>query len=97
MLVGKSGQTTQLTRGTIMAVVCAIKVNIGGRIARFVDRIAIRAAAGDFSRGGDSGSVIWTWDQRRAPVGLLFAGGGGTTFAKPITHVLVALDIPLVT
>ncbi len=97
MLVGKSGRTTQLTRGTITAVGVAINVNYGGRIARFVDQIAIRAAAGDFSRGGDSGSLIWTWDTRRAPVGLLFAGGGGTTFANRITRVLAALDIQLFT
>lgn len=97
MLVGKSGRTTQLTRGTITAVGVTINVNYGGRIARFVDQIAIRAAAGDFSRGGDSGSLIWTWDTRRAPVGLLFAGGGGTTFANRITRVLAALDIQLFT
>lgn len=97
MLVGKSGRTTQLTRGTITAVGVAINVNYGGRIARFVDQIAIRAAGGDFSRGGDSGSLIWTWDTRRAPVGLLFAGGGGTTFANRITRVLAALDIQLFT
>ncbi|GIL06674.1 MAG: hypothetical protein AMXMBFR72_21970 [Betaproteobacteria bacterium] len=97
MLVGKSGRTTQLTRGTITAVGVAINVNYGGRIARFVDQIAIRAASGDFSRGGDSGSLIWTWDTRRAPVGLLFAGGGGTTFANRITRVLAALDIQLFT
>lgn len=97
MLVGKSGRTTQLTRGTITAVGVAINVNYGGRIARFVDQIAIRAGSGDFSRGGDSGSLIWTWDTRRAPVGLLFAGGGGTTFANRITRVLAALDIGLFT
>lgn len=97
MLVGKSGRTTQLTRGTITAVGVAINVNFAGRIARFFDQIAIRAASGDFSRGGDSGSLIWTWDTRRAPVGLLFAGGGGTTFANRITRVLAALDIQLVT
>lgn len=97
MLVGKSGRTTQLTRGTISAIGVTINVNYGGRIARFVDQIAIRAASGDFSRGGDSGSLIWTWDARRAPVGLLFAGGGGTTFANRITRVLAALDIQLFT
>jgi hypothetical protein len=31
------------------------------------------------------------------PVGLLFAGGGGTTFANRITRVLAALDIRLYT
>jgi hypothetical protein len=97
MTVGKSGRTTQLTRGAIAAVGVTINVNYAGRIARFSDQIAIRAASGDFSRGGDSGSLIWTWDTRRAPVGLLFAGGGGTTFANRIQRVIAALDIQLVT
>ncbi len=69
----------------------------GGRVAKFVNQIAVRAASGDFSKGGDSGSLIWTWDSGRAPVGLLLAGGGGTTFANRIGDVLAALDISLVT
>lgn len=97
MAVGKSGRTTQLTRGAITAVAATINVNYGGgRIGRFVNQIAVRAASGDFSRGGDSGSLIWTWDARRAPVALLFAGGGGTTFANPIGRVLAALDVQIV-
>jgi hypothetical protein len=96
--VGKSGRTTQLTSGRVTAVGVTINVNFGGgRVARFVNQIAIRAASGNFSQGGDSGSLIWTWDARRAPVGLLFAGGGGTTFANRITDVLAALDVNLVT
>ena len=97
MAVGKSGRTTQLTRGAITAVAATINVNYGGgRVGRFVNQIAVRAASGDFSRGGDSGSLIWTWDARRAPVALLFAGGGGTTFANPIGRVLAALDVQIV-
>jgi hypothetical protein len=96
--VGKTGRTTQLTRGAVVAVAATINVNYGGgRVARFVDQISIRAPSGDFSQGGDSGSLIWTWDTRRAPVGLLFAGGGGTTFANRITDVLKALDVQIVT
>nr|MDQ3989739.1 hypothetical protein [Actinomycetota bacterium] len=67
------------------------------RVALFRDQMAIRAASGDFSAGGDSGSVIWTWDSSRRPVGLLFAGGGGTTFANRMDRVLAALDITLFT
>ena len=37
------------------------------------------------------GSLIWTWDGTRAPVGLLFAGGRDYTFASKIGHVLQAL------
>ena len=98
MGVGKSGRTTQLTSGRVTAIGVTINVNFGGgRVARFVNQIAVRANAGNFSAGGDSGSLIWTWDARRAPVGLLFAGGGGTTFANRISDVLAALDINLAT
>ena len=94
MQVGKTGRTTQLTSGRITAVGVTINVNYGGgRVGHFVDQVAVRAASGDFSQGGDSGSLIWTWDARRAPVALLFAGGGGTTFANRITSVLAALDV----
>lgn len=99
MAVGKSGRTTQLTRGTIIDISATINVNYGGgRVALFKDQIAIRGAAGTlFSSGGDSGSSIWTWDSARRPVGLLFAGGGGITFANKMTRVVAALDINLVT
>ena len=98
MPVGKSGRTTQLTSGRITAVGVTINVNYGGgRVARFTNQIAVRSPSGDFSAGGDSGSLIWTWDARRAPVALLFAGGGGTTFANPIASVLARLDVQLVT
>jgi hypothetical protein len=97
MLVGKTGRTTQLRQGRITAVGVTVNVNFGGgRIARFVNQIAIRGTGADFSAGGDSGSLVWSWDARRAPVGLLFAGGGGTTFANPIARVLAALDVNIV-
>jgi hypothetical protein len=99
MAVGKSGRTTQLTRGTIIDIGATIRVNYGGgRVALFSDQISIRGAAGTlFSAGGDSGSSIWTWDSRRCPVGLLFAGGGGITFANKMTRVVAALDVNLYT
>lgn len=98
MLVGKSGRTTQLTVGRITGIGATIRVNYGGgRVALFGDQIAIVGTAGLFSAGGDSGSSIWTWNATRNPVGLLFAGGGGLTFANRITRVLVALDIRLFT
>jgi hypothetical protein len=95
LVVGKTGRTTQLRRGSITAVRAAINVNYGGRVAHFADQFAVRAPSGSFSEGGDSGSVIWTWNTARQPVGLLFAGGGGVTFANRITRVLGALDIAI--
>jgi hypothetical protein len=98
MAVGKSGATTQLTSGRITAIGASINVNYGGgRVAHFRDQFAVRASSGNFSAGGDSGSVVWTWDSARRPVGLLFAGGGGTTFCNRMDRVLAALDINLVT
>ena len=98
MLVGKSGRTTQLTQGRITGLGATINVNYGGgRVALFQDQIAIQGTSGLFSAGGDSGSSIWTWNPQRNPVGLLFAGGGNTTFANRITRVLAALDINLFT
>ena len=96
MTVGKSGRTTQLTSGRITDCNASIRVNYGqGRFGLFKDQITVRGLRGDFSRPGDSGSVIWSYDNRRNPVGLLFAGGGGYTFANKIGRVLSALDINL--
>ncbi|KAB8041562.1 chymotrypsin family serine protease [Janthinobacterium aquaticum] len=98
MLVGKSGRTTQLTQGRITGLGATITVNYGGgRLALFRDQIAIEGLNGPFSAGGDSGSSIWTWDQQRNPVGLLFAGGGNVTFANQMRRVVTALDIRLYT
>lgn len=97
LLVGKSGRTTGLTAGYVSAIGARIRVDLGlGRSAWFVDQIAIRGQDGNFSSGGDSGSLVWSWDKDRMPVALLFAGGGGTTFANPIQRVLDALDIRLI-
>jgi hypothetical protein len=97
LTVGKSGRTTQLTAGRVTGVGATIRVNMGwGRVALFRDQVEIRGLSGDFSQPGDSGSLVWTWDDAREPVGLLFAGGGGLTFANPMHHVLAALDIDLI-
>ena len=96
MIVGKSGRTTQLTQGRVTAVGVTVNVNFGGgRVGTFRDQFSVvsTTAGADFSQGGDSGSLIWTWNTARNPVGLLFAGGGGVTFANRITRVATALDI----
>lgn len=95
MLVGKTGRTTQLRQGRVTGVGVTVNVNFNGRIAQFRDQFSIRGIGGDFSAGGDSGSLIWEWSAQRCAVGLLFAGGGGTTFANRISRVLGALDVRL--
>jgi hypothetical protein len=99
MIVGKTGRTTQLTTGRITGVGVAVNVNYGGgRVGHFVDQVSIQSVnANPFSAGGDSGSSIWTWNAARSPVALLFAGGGGVTFANRMTRVLAALDVHLYT
>jgi hypothetical protein len=98
MTVGKSGRTTQITTGRVTGIGASLWVNYsGGRSAFFEDQISIQAFSGNFSEGGDSGSLIWTWDGARSPVGLLYAGGGGVTFANRIQRVLTALDVTLYT
>lgn len=98
-IVGKTGRTTNLTQGRITDLSATIRVSFGGgRVALFRDQLTIVGTSSTlFSAGGDSGSLIWTWDSRWAPVGLLFAGGGGYTFANKIQRVLAALDIRLYT
>jgi hypothetical protein len=97
MIVGKTGRTTQLRQGRITAINVTVNVNFGGgRVAQFRDQIAVQGLFGDFSAGGDSGSLIWQWAPGLRPVGLLFAGGGGTTFGNRITRVLSALDVRMV-
>ena len=63
--------------------------------ARFVDQIAIED--GDFSKGGDSGSLIVTNDEdnNNNPVGLLFAGSSTRTFANRIDLVLARFNVTI--
>lgn len=97
MVVGKSGRTTDLTQGTIRATNVSVNVSYGSAgVGHFRDQFSVRSTgASDFSAGGDSGSIVWQWQTGVAPVGLLFAGGGGTTFCNRLSRVLTALDISL--
>ncbi len=97
LIVGKSGRTTGLTQGRVTQIGVSVNVNYPGRgVALFRNQIAIQSVnSAPFSAGGDSGSLIWHWAAGMRPVGLLFAGGGGVTFANPIGSVLAALNIRL--
>jgi len=98
MLVGKSGRTTELTTGRIVSLTWSGWVGYGASgSAFFRDQLLIQGLSGNFSAGGDSGSLIWTWNATRNPVGLLFAGGGSYTIANKIGPVLTQLDIKLYT
>ena len=91
MKVKKSGRTTGLTQGEVTQVEAAVNVNMGeGRYAYFVDQFLI---SGDFSKGGDSGSLIMTEDDKAA--GLLFAGSDTITVGNRFTNVKEKLGFAL--
>ncbi|MGH3243456.1 MAG: hypothetical protein ACRDNL_23965 [Spirillospora sp.] len=98
MVVGKSGRTTQLTKGLVTGVRWSGRVSYEGvGQAFFTDQVAIEGlGGGPFSAGGDSGSCVWTWDDQE-PVGLLFAGSPSLSLANPMALVAYALDIDLYT
>jgi len=91
-LVQKFGRTTGLTQGEVTGVNATVTVGYGpGKTARFVKQIIIEP--GDYSAGGDSGSLIVTDDDNRNPVGLLFAGSSTHTVANRIDLVLTRFDV----
>lgn len=97
--VGKSGRTTQLTRGRISHVNAAVNVSYGpAGVAHFEGQFLVEGQDGQmFSERGDSGSIIWKWQSELTPVGLLFAGGGRYSIASPMPWVIQVLDIDLYT
>jgi hypothetical protein len=97
-LVGKTGRTTELTQGRVVAVNTNVTVGgYPGGSAFFVGQTIVQDLGYDFSRGGDSGSVIWNWESGLPPVALLFAGGGDYTIGNPMPWVTYFLDINLYT
>ncbi|MDP2496665.1 MAG: PKD domain-containing protein, partial [Candidatus Palauibacterales bacterium] len=98
--VQKYGRTTGLTTGEISEVNVSVSVcyECSGPFcfscsasAQFEDQIAI--TPGDFSDGGDSGSLIVTNDGNLNPVGLLFAGSDTRTLANRIDRALNSLGV----
>ena len=103
MNVKKSGRTTGLTKGKIASVNVTINVGYGttcggraSQVAQFVNQIRITGTGGNFSAGGDSGSLI-VEDVASCPraVGLLFAGGSTDTFGNTIGDVLSGLNVSM--
>lgn len=93
MIVKKSGRTTGLTRGEVTQVEATVSVNMGdGRFAYFVDQFFVSKEL-DFSKGGDSGSLVMTEDSKA--VGLLFAGSDSITVSNRFTNVRDELGVTL--
>ena len=97
--VRKTGRTTETTEGLVVTVEATSRINYGPEkgLAMFSDQFVVRTQAdgdsgsGDFSQGGDSGSVLVAEDGFVG--GLLFAGGSGVTIVNRISHVVSLLRI----
>ena len=103
--VGKIGRTTAVTHGKVTAIeLDDVVVGYGDELGElsFDNQIEVESTgAGPFSRGGDSGSLVYREDG--VALGLLFAGsesggdnGSGLTYVNPIDAVLAALGATLV-
>ncbi len=102
LAVKKSGRGSGLTTGTVSALAVEAFIcyfdpcdifNHPENFARFVDQILI--GPGNFSKPGDSGSLITTNDGNNLPVALLFGGSSTNTIANPIPAVLSALNVSM--
>jgi len=97
-LVEKIGRTTGHTRGRVTAFeLDNVVVAYDTGNFRFDDQIEVEGTEAAFSQGGDSGSLVFSADERGA-LGLLFAGsdqggsgGTGLTYVNALGHVLSAL------
>ena len=91
--VAKSGRTTGLTCSTVLATDLSTRVQYStncdgtGMIFNVAYTNQVDVAGGDFSSGGDSGSLIVT-QSNATPVALLFAGSSADTVGNPISDVL---------
>ena len=91
MAIAKSGRTTEYTVGNITMVHATVQVDYGaGQIATLEEQII----SGYMSAGGDSGSLMYNLETKKA-VGLLFAGSDRVTIYNPIKRVLDALHITI--
>lgn len=102
--VAKVGRTTAVTHGRVTAIeLDEVVVGYGEELGelRFDDQLEVESTGtGPFSRGGDSGSLVYREDG--VALGLLFAGsetggenGTGLTYVNPIDAVLTALGARL--
>ncbi len=90
MAITKSGRTTGVTTGSVLAVNTTVDVSYGScGIARFVGQVMTTAGLGS---SGDSGSIVLE-QGTNAPVGLYFAGSALSGVMNPILDVYTALKV----
>jgi hypothetical protein len=85
--VKKSGRTTAVTQGDVIATDGVVNVSYGEKIAVFEDQII----TGAMSQGGDSGSAVL--NDKNEVAGLLFAGSESLTIVNKIANVIAALGL----
>jgi hypothetical protein len=93
--VAKSGRTSGLTCSTITSVATNVQIayetacgtGVTNFNATFTNQVVVNG--GNFSAGGDSGSLIVTSGQAR-PVALLYGGSTTDTVGNPIQDVIAA-------
>jgi S1-C subfamily serine protease len=85
--VKKSGRTTGVTEGDVIATDGAVNVSYGEKVAVFEDQIVTSA----MSEGGDSGSAVI--NEKNEVAGLLFAGSSSLTIINKIANVIEALGL----
>jgi hypothetical protein len=102
MNVQKFGRTTGHTTGQVAETNVTVSVCYVTRgpfmcasAATFVGQFTI--TPGNFSSGGDSGSLIVTNNSNRSSVGLLFAGSTERTIANPIGPVFSRFGVGIET
>ena len=83
----KSGRSSGLTFGKVIAVDAEIKVNFEGKTALFIEQIVTEK----MGIPGDSGSVVL--NQEDEAVGLLFAGSDSVTIMNKMQNVRAALEL----
>jgi hypothetical protein len=98
--VTKAGRTTGVTTGTISSINTTVSVQYQAGcgqgkkfVVSFTNQVVI--GPGNFSAGGDSGSLIVTNDSNHQPVALLYAGSSTTTIGNPIGDVLTQVSAAL--
>jgi hypothetical protein len=97
LAVAKSGRTTGLTCSTVNSISTNVQVdyetscgsNVKAFTATYTNQVVV--AGGNFSAGGDSGSLIVTQATAR-PVALLYGGSTSDTVGNPIQDVINALS-----
>lgn len=88
----KTGSSTRHTLGVVTDVSADLEFLVDGESILYVDAVQIMGCGGDFSAGGDSGSVVIDAVRDR-PIALLFGGAGVRSYCAPIEPILARFQV----